>query len=144
MESDRQGPRPIRGHVHTEQGGLRARSKIFSGLKILKGSYLGIRPARLKTHMGHFAYQSGRSKNSLCKFLGPKNFGRQFSWSPIGKAQGPYGAIRTPIRALYELGLEFSRSLKILKGNYPGARTAKLKAHMDPYTYRPGRSKSST
>ena len=91
MESDRQGPRPIRGHIHTEQGGLRARSKIFSGLKILKGSYLGIRSARLKTHMGHSAYQSGRSKNSLQKFLGPENFGRRFSWSPIGRVQSPYG-----------------------------------------------------
>ena len=36
--------------MHTDQGALRVRSKIFSGLKILKGSYLGSRSARLKAH----------------------------------------------------------------------------------------------
>ena len=71
MEHERQSSRAIWGHTHTDQGALRILSEIFSGLKILKGNYLGARVARRKAHIG---------------------------------------AVHIPIRALYDLGLKFSRT----------------------------------
>ena len=97
------------GNIHTDQGAYEFALRHSSGLKILKGDYLGARSAGLKAHVGQCTYRSGRSTNSVLEFLGLENFVRQFSWSPIGKAQGPYGAIYIPFRALYELGLKFSR-----------------------------------
>ena len=47
----------------------------------------------------------------------------------MSKAQGPYGAVYIPIRALYEFGLKFFSDLKILKGNYLGYRSTRAKAH---------------
>ena len=92
MEPDRQGSRPKCGSTRTNQSFLGTRYGNFSGLKILEGNFLGARSAGLKAQMWQHPYQSKFSRNPLWKFIGSENFGRQFSWSPIGRVQGPYGA----------------------------------------------------
>ena len=91
MEPDRQGSRPKCGSTRASQSFLGARYGNFSGLRILEGNFLRARSAWFKAQMWQHPYQSKFSRNPLWKFLGPENFGRQFSWSPIGKVQGTYG-----------------------------------------------------
>ena len=91
LELDRQGSVPICCSTHTKQGVLKTRHVNFSGLKFLEDIFVRARSARLKVQVGQHTYHSGRSRNPLWKFLWPENFGRPFSWSPIGRVQGTYG-----------------------------------------------------
>ena len=59
---------------------------------------------------GHIHADQGALRTRLRNFSGLKFFERQIAWSPIGKAQGPYGTEYIPIKALYELGLKISRA----------------------------------
>ena len=110
LEPDRQGLRHISGSIHTDQGALRARSKNFSGLKSLEGNYTGARSVRFKAHMGQYAYRSGCPTHSVKNFIGCEIFEEQVSWSAIGKAASPYGAICIPIRVLCDFSLKVLRA----------------------------------
>ena len=77
---------------------------------------------------GQHTYQSGRSKNSLCKVLGPENFSKAVFLEPVRQGSRPKcGSTRTKQGFLGARYGNFS-GLKILEGNFPGARSAGLKA----------------